>query len=82
MQNLIDNAQLKPMKSKSKYRNKVRYESGIILPNGEYLLMAFAKLDKDGLGRFFLMMNFSNVYRCSGKRLINIMGRMMYVYLY
>lgn len=53
MQNLIDNAQLKPMKSKSKYRSKVRYESGIILPNGEYLLMAFAKLDKDGLGRFF-----------------------------
>ena len=31
---------------------------------------------------FFLMMNFSTVYRCSGKRLINIMDRMMYVYLY
>lgn len=53
MQNLIDRAQLKPMRSKSKYQNKVRYESGMIVPNGEYLLMAFAKLDRDGLGKFF-----------------------------
>lgn len=53
MQNLIDSAQLKPSRGKSKYQNKVRYESGKLVPNGEYLLLAFAKLDKDGLGRFF-----------------------------
>ncbi len=53
MQSLIDNAQLKPTRGKSKYQNKVRYESGKLVPNGEYLLLAFAKLDKDGLGRFF-----------------------------
>ena len=51
MQALIDNAQLKPAKGKSKYQNKIRYESGKLVPNGDYLLMAFAKLDKDGLGR-------------------------------
>lgn len=53
MQILIDNAHLKPAKSKSKYQNRVRYDSGTLLPNDDYLLMAFAKLDKDGLGRFF-----------------------------
>ncbi|MFZ3172282.1 MAG: macro domain-containing protein [Carboxydocellales bacterium] len=53
MQSLIDNAQLKSAKSKSKYQNKERYDSGKLVPNGDYLLMAFAKLDKDGLGRFF-----------------------------
>lgn len=53
MQSLIDNAQLRPAKSKSKYQNKVRYDSGKLVPNGDFLLMAFAKLDKDGLGRFF-----------------------------
>lgn len=51
MQILIDNAQLKSAKSKSKYQNKERYDSGKLVPNGDYLLMAFAKLDKDGLGR-------------------------------
>lgn len=53
MQILIDNAQLKPAKSKSKYQNKERYDSGKLVPNGDYLLMAFAKLDKDGRGIFF-----------------------------
>lgn len=53
MQGLIDNAQLKPSKSKSKCQNKKRYDSGKLVPNGDYLLMSFAKLDKDGLGIFF-----------------------------
>lgn len=53
IQSLIDDAKLKPSKTKSKYQNKVRYESGKLVPNGDYLLMSFAKLDKDGLGRFF-----------------------------
>lgn len=51
MQILIYNAQLRPAKSKSRYQNKERYDSGKLVPNGDYLLMAFAKLDKDGLGR-------------------------------
>lgn len=52
MQDLIEKAQLKPAKGKSEYQSKVRYESGRLVPNGDdFLLMAFAKLDKDGLGK-------------------------------
>ncbi len=51
IQSLISNSQLKPLNSKSRYNNKERYESGRIVPNGDDLLMAFAKLDKNGLGR-------------------------------
>lgn len=51
MQQLIDNANLKPRKSRSKHLNRTRYHSGKIIPHGEYLFMAFAKLDEDGLGR-------------------------------
>jgi len=53
MQSLIDNVHLKPAKSKSKFQGKERYDSGKLVPNGECLLMAFAKLDKDGRGWFF-----------------------------
>lgn len=53
MQSLIDKAHLKPAEGTSKYQNKVRYDSGKLVPNGDFLLMAFAKLDKDGLGRLF-----------------------------
>lgn len=53
MQSLIDNAHLIPAEGTSKYQNKVRYDSGKLVPNGDFLLMSFAKLDKDGLGRFF-----------------------------
>lgn len=53
IQSLISNSQLKPLKSKSRYQSKERYESGRIVPNGDDLLLAFAKLDKNGLGRFF-----------------------------
>lgn len=48
---LLSSSQLKSLKSKSKYNNNERYESGRIVPNGDYLLLAFAKFDKDGLGR-------------------------------
>ena len=37
-------------KGKSKYMGLDRYETGRLLPFGEYLLMSFAKLNKDGLG--------------------------------
>lgn len=50
MQKLIDATKLNPVKSKSKYQKKTRYESGKLVPNGNYLLMAFAKLDEKGLG--------------------------------
>ena len=53
IQSLISNSQLKPLRSRSKYQSKERYESGRIVPNGDDLLLAFAKLDKNGLGRFF-----------------------------
>ncbi len=51
IQSLISSSQLKPLNGKSKYNNKERYESGRIVPNGDDLLLAFAKLDKNGLGR-------------------------------
>ena len=50
MQTLINNANLQPAKNKSKYQNKECYTSGKLVQNGNDLLLAFAKLDKDGLG--------------------------------
>lgn len=38
-------------KGKSKHMGRDKYESGSVLPYKDYLLMAFAKLDKDGIGR-------------------------------
>ncbi len=51
MQALINNIHLKPSKRKSKYENKECYTSGKLVPNGDDLLLAFAKLDEEGLGR-------------------------------
>lgn len=51
IQRLIKNANVMPCRSKSKYQQKTRYESGTIVPNGDDLLMAFAKLDEKGKGR-------------------------------
>lgn len=53
IQQLIETTQVKPARSKSKYLHKTRYDSGTIIPNGDDLLMAFAKLDERGKGRFF-----------------------------
>lgn len=53
IQSLLSNSQLKPFKTKSKYQSKERYESGRVVPNGDDLLLAFVKLDENGLGRFF-----------------------------
>lgn len=53
MQQLITDAAVLPARGKSKYQGSPRYDSGIIVPNGDDLLMAFAKLDKNGKGRFF-----------------------------
>ena len=53
VQKLIDAASITPARAKSRYQQKTRYDSGIIVPNGDDLLMAFAKLDDKGKGRFF-----------------------------
>lgn len=53
IQKLIDDANIKPARSKSKYQQRTRYDSGTIVPNGDDLLMSFAKLDEKGKGRFF-----------------------------
>lgn len=53
VQQLIEAAQITPARSKSKYQHKTRYDSGTIVPNDDDLLMAFAKLDERGKGRFF-----------------------------
>ena len=50
MQDLISQAHLEPLETKSAYNGQDRYESGLLVPNGDYLLMAFAKLNKDGRG--------------------------------
>ena len=47
---LISASDLKT-KGKSKNMGRNRYESGRLIINGDYLLMAFVKLDKDGVGR-------------------------------
>lgn len=52
MQDLISRAQLKPLRNKSKYKGKQCYASGMIIPNGEFLFLAFAKLQTDGKGYF------------------------------
>lgn len=53
IQQLIDIENIKPAKTKSRYQQKTRYESGTVVPNGDDLLMAFARLDDKGKGRFF-----------------------------
>lgn len=53
MQDLIESSQVSPARSRSKHQHRVRYDSGTIIPNGNDLLMAFAKLDEKGKGRFF-----------------------------
>lgn len=51
IQSLIDSIQLKTAKGKSRYNNMDRYDSGKLVPNGEFLLLSYARLNKDGLGR-------------------------------
>lgn len=53
MQLIVKESNLKPARAKSKFQNKERYESGSIVQNGNDLLLAFARLDENGCGRFF-----------------------------
>ena len=50
MQTLIDSAGVKPEKGKSEFKGQTKYKPGTIVPHDKYLLMAFAELDKNGLG--------------------------------
>lgn len=50
IQGLIKNARVASFDSRSKYNNMVRYKSGILVPNGDDLLLAFVKLNERGLG--------------------------------
>jgi hypothetical protein len=50
IQHLIDNAEVTPSLIKSKYQNETKYDPGTIIPNGNYLLLAFTKLNEKGLG--------------------------------
>ena len=52
MQQLITDAKLNPERERSEYNNQIRYKSGLLLQRDDYLLMAFAKLDRDGKGYF------------------------------
>ena len=60
MQELIDKAKVKPVRGKSQYNGQNRYAPGTIVPNGDYLLMAFAKLDQNGLGH----LNYDEYLKC------------------
>nr|WP_302585135.1 macro domain-containing protein [uncultured Schaedlerella sp.] len=60
MQLLIDKAHLKPMRSKSKFQSKTRYESGKLVPYNDFLLMSFAKLNENGRGE----MNHDDFIEC------------------
>lgn len=55
---LINNTNLKPAKTNSKFQKRVRYNSGKLVPNGDDLLMAFARLDENGRGMFFSYQEF------------------------
>lgn len=50
IQKLISREGIEPSKGKSKYKGQIRYAPGTIVKNGNYLLMAFAKLDEKGRG--------------------------------
>lgn len=52
IQKLIDKVGLQPEEDKSKFNNQRKYTSGSVAPNGNDLLMAFAKLDENGRGYF------------------------------
>ena len=71
IQELIKEADIKPARSKSRYQQKTRYDSGTIVPNGDDLLMAFAKLDEKGKGRFFSRDEYIQCLEQLWKELVN-----------
>ena len=53
IQNLIDNAEIKPEESVSRFKNSQAYKPGSIIVNGDALLLAFATLNSEGRAKFF-----------------------------
>ena len=53
VEKIIKKSKIKAENERSQYLGKKKYESGKLVPNGDDLLMAFAKLDADGIGKFF-----------------------------
>lgn len=47
---VVQSSGLAPQRKRSNYQNKVSYESGRTVRYEDFLIMAFAKLDKDGRG--------------------------------
>ena len=60
IQGLIERAGVNPAKGKSRFNNQLRYEPGTLVPNDDYLLMAFARLDQNGLG----YMSYGDYIKC------------------
>ena len=52
MQALIEKAELRPEEETSAYRGQTRYKPGSLVPRNNDLLMAFARLNEEGLGFF------------------------------
>ncbi len=52
MKQMLDEAGILPLRGKSKFKGNEKYDLGTLLPRGDFLLMAFAPLDKDGKGNF------------------------------
>ncbi len=50
IQKLIDQTNVIPIKGSSACNNQLRYKPGTIVPNGDFLLMAFTRLNQVGLG--------------------------------
>ncbi len=59
IQELIDNVGIQST-GQSKFNRLPKYQSGLIIPRGDYLLMSFTKLNKQGLGE----MTYSQYLEC------------------
>lgn len=53
VEELISKCGVKPLKRRSKYKNLPCYEPGTIIPNGDDLLMAFTRLESNGISMKF-----------------------------
>lgn len=53
IEKIIKNSKIKAENELSQYMGNKKYKSGKLILNGDDLLMAFAKLDADGRGKFF-----------------------------
>lgn len=57
---IVRGSKLKPSKIKSRFKNRNCYRLGSIIQHDDYLLMAFAPLDKKGLAHFLSVNEYMN----------------------